>query len=46
MTWIFGFFCSFCGISQKGIIVGESPEAKNIEKTLLQEYDLFQNFFA
>jgi hypothetical protein len=36
----------FCGKSQKGIIVGGNPEAKNIEKTHLQEYDFFQNFFA
>jgi hypothetical protein len=32
--------------SQTGIIVGGSPEAKHIEKTLLLEYDFSQNFFA
>jgi hypothetical protein len=31
----FRIFGTFCRLSQKGIIVGGSPEAKNIEKTLL-----------
>jgi hypothetical protein len=37
----FRIFGTFCRISQKGIIVGEIPEAKNILKTLLQEYNFF-----
>jgi hypothetical protein len=44
MTWIFGFFGTFCRISKKGIIVGGSPEAKNIEKTFLQENNFFSIF--
>jgi hypothetical protein len=35
---------TFYIISQKGIIVGETPEAKHIEKTLFQEYNFSQNF--
>jgi hypothetical protein len=35
---------TFSRISQKGIIVGENPEAKIIEKTLLQEYNFFRIF--
>jgi hypothetical protein len=44
MIWIFGFLSPFGGITQKGIIVGGKPEAKNIEKTLLQEYHFFRIF--
>jgi hypothetical protein len=46
MTWVFQIFGTFCRIRQKGIIVGGSPEAKNIEKTLLQDYDDFFRFFC
>jgi hypothetical protein len=42
----FRIFGTFFIISKKYIIIGESPEAKQIEKTLLQEYDFSQNIFA
>jgi hypothetical protein len=42
----FQLFGTFYIISKKGIIVEESPEAKHIEKTLLQEYYFSQNFFV
>jgi hypothetical protein len=48
MAWQVLFFLSdfwyFSIINQKGIIV--SPEAKNKEKTFLQEYDFSSNRFA
>jgi hypothetical protein len=42
----FQIFCTFSIIIQNGIIVGGSPEAKHIEKTILQEYDVSQNLLA
>jgi hypothetical protein len=42
----FGIFGTFSIISQKCINVGGKSEAKYIKKTLIQEYDLSQNFFA
>jgi hypothetical protein len=42
----FRIFGTFSIRSQKGIIVGGNPEAKHIEKTLLQKYDFSQKFFA
>jgi hypothetical protein len=41
----FQLFGTFSIISKKGIIVEESPEAKNIEKTL-QEILFFSEFFC
>ncbi len=40
----FSDFCTFCRISQKASLQGESPEAKNMQKMLLQEYDFFRIF--
>jgi hypothetical protein len=43
----FRSFATFSIISQKCIIVGGgSTEAKHVEKTLLQENDVSQNFLA
>jgi hypothetical protein len=37
-------FCTFSIIIQKGNIVGESPVAKHIKKTLIQEYNFLRIF--
>ncbi len=43
----FRIFCTFCKRSIKGIIVGGSPEAKNIHRENTSPgIQFFQNFFA
>jgi hypothetical protein len=47
MTWTLRFLVLFFITSQQGIIIGGgTPEAKHIQKTLLQEYDFSPNFLA
>ncbi len=39
-------FCTFSIISKKCFTLGGNPEAKNMEKRLLQVYDLLKNLFT